>query len=263
MNLRRFPITVWQKLQHPQIVFYALLYFMALMVVGTIAQKYIGLFPATKEFFNSFIVWYGVLPLPAGASILTLLFINLLCHFIARSRWNIQHLGISLAHLGALVLLLGGGMTLAQKHEGFILLRQNETTQNVYAFDQNGSFDFKLGRDKKLALPETKWQLPFTLTLEDFKQDYYQGTDVAQKYESDLQIQENGKSWPVQVAMNSPYRYKNYTFYQSSVLTLPNKETASVVNVVSNPGWLFPYIATGLLFFGLALHAGMRRHGKK
>jgi hypothetical protein len=254
---------LWRRLQHPQIVFYALLYFMALLIGGTIAQKYIGLFPATKEFFNSFYFWLGAIPLPAGASILVLLFINLLCHFIAKSRWGLSHLGVTLAHLGVLVLLLGGGLTLAQKQEGFILLRKNETTQNVYAFDKNGSFDFKTDKHKKIILPNAAWQLPFTLTLENFNQNYYQGTEIAKAYESDLQLIDNQHSWPVQIVMNSPYRYKNYTFYQASVLTLPNNEIASVLNVVSNPGWLFPYIATALLFFGLALHAGMRNHGKK
>lgn len=263
MKIKHFPLWLYRVLQHPQIVFYTLLYFMALLVTGTIAQKYIGLFPATKQFFTAFVVWYGILPLPAGASILTLLFFNLLCHFIAKSRWNIAHLGISLAHLGALLLLLGGGMTLAQKQEGFVLLRKDQPTQNVYAFDRNGSFDFKLNKEKELLLPETKWQLPFALRLENFKQQYYQGTDIAKAYESDLQVLEDKKTWPVQVAMNEPYRYKNYTFYQSSVLTLPNKEAASIINVVSNPGWLFPYIATAIMFLGLALHAGIKHHGKK
>jgi ResB-like family len=259
-----FIINIWRSLQHPQVLFYVLLYFMMLLVGGTIAQKYIGLFIATHSIFNSFIYWIGPFPFPAGASVLTVLFINLLAHFISKSQWRLPQLGTTLAHLSILILLLGGGITLLKKQEGFVVLRKNETTNIMYAYGKDGAMDVQVDqKDGKLIIQAHQWRLPFSLLLQDFKQDYYQGTDIAQAYESDLVIKENFQSWPSQIAMNDPYRYKGYTLYQSSVLTLPNNEIASVLNVVSNPGWLFPYVATGLLFFGLALHAITRRHDKK
>ena len=257
--MKFFPVPKWLKktwrfLQRPDLLFYLLLYFMVLMVVGTIAQKSMGLVPATTMFFNSFILWYGILPLPAGALILSLLFVNLLVHFIAKSQWTLHSFGNNLSHLSILILLLGGGITLMHKQEGFVILRLNETTQNVYDYNE-----------ENLLRPDLKpvFTLPFSLTLQNFKQNYYAGTNIAQKYESDLMINESQHSWPALIEMNAPLRYKGYTFYQSSVLTLPNNEAASVLNVVDNPGWLFPYIATGLLFIGLAFHAGVRRYERK
>lgn len=254
LRLPKFITRLWRFLKKPELLFYAMLYFMVLLIIGTVAQKHMGLFPATEMFFNSFIVWYGILPLPAGATILSLIFINLLVHFISVSKWDISSFGMTLSHLSVLILLLGGGVTLMTKKEGFIVLRLNETTRDVY--------DYK---EENLLRPDIKPQfsLPFSLTLQGFKQNYYQGTDIAQAYESDLSVNDTHQSWPALIAMNSPLRYKGYTFYQSSVLTLPNKEIASVLNVVENPAWLFPYIATGSLFIGLAFHAGRRRYEQK
>jgi len=106
-------------------------------------------------------------------------------------------------------------------------------------------------------------ELPFSLMLENLQQNYYQGTQIAQNYASSLSVIEEKHEWPVLISMNNPFRYKGYTFYQSSILTLPDNETASVLNVVDNAGWLFPYVGTFLLFAGLSLHAWMRRNERK
>lgn len=332
---------LWRALQSPQLLFYALPYFMLVLIAGTVAQKYIGLFSATHQFFNSFILWVGSIPLPAGASVLALLFVNLGAHFISKSQWNRTQIGTSIAHLSILVLLFGGAMTLATKKEGFMILRPNDTVRNVYDYhqrefviEQNGNIILEtdpetfseyqqditikavklcknciLGDDKKLrdlparledelnqwgmeirvdgktiilsefqgnryetkldgksfafSLRRKRFELPFTLLLKNFKQDYYQGTDIASHYESELLVSENKQQWPTLVSMNNPFRYRGYTFYQSSLLALPGSETASVLNVVKNDGWLFPYIATGLLCLGLVLHLAGRRYGRK
>lgn len=113
-----------------------------------------------------------------------------------------------------------------------------------------------------IALRRHSRPLPFALRLEHFTPRYYQGTDIAKSFESAVHIieQDHKQTWPALISMNDPLRYKGYTFYQSSFLTLPNNETASVLNVVKNAGWLFPYIATFMLFAGLLVHLGVRRH---
>ncbi|MDB5478672.1 MAG: ResB family protein [Alphaproteobacteria bacterium] len=340
MKIRAIPTRLFLLLQSPRLLSWLLAYFMGVLVIGTIAQKYIGLFQATHLFFNSFIYWLGPLPVPAGASMLALLFINLLCHFITKSRWTMRHIGTTLAHLSVLVLLLGGGVTLFSKKEGFIILRRNEAVQNMYDYHareflvvKNGrvigrhnfaalkddiiadSLKIKIAKTMRNAtmqkeiltelpikrddeinqaglaiavngmdivtteflqpqperligkdhyrfiLQRRKSTMPFSLLLQNFKQDYYQGTEIAQNYQSSLLVVEAGREWPVQISMNEPLRYKNYTLYQSSVLTLPNGETASVLNAVDNTGWLFPYIATAMMFTGLVLQLWVRRRG--
>ena len=242
-------IKLWRFLQRPDLLFYLLLYFMALLIAGTVAQKWMGLFPATKMFFNSFVIWYGILPLPAGATILGLVFINLLVHFIVKSRWTLSSFGNNLAHLSVLILLLGGAAALAYKQEGFLLLAKGQPTANIYQSDED---DF-LKADSKPV-----FTLPFTVTLNALDDGYYPGTDVAQYYLSAIDITDGNHTASEYIAMNDPLRYRGYTFYQSSVLTLPDQQRISVLSVVYNPGWLFPYLATALLFLGLAFHAGVK-----
>lgn len=244
------PDKIWRFLQRPDLLFYLLAYLMTLLVVGTVAQKFMGTFPAIRMFFTSFVLWYGILPLPGGALVLGAMFINLLVHFLVKTTWTVTGLGNHLAHLGILILLLGGGITLCTKQEGFLLLLPDTTTAHVY---QSNDSDF-LDADSKPA-----FTLPFGVTLEKFEQGYYPGTETAQYYVSTLRI--NGQSH--YVAMNEPLRYRGYTFYQSSVLNLPGKPAGSVLSVVRNPGWLFPYLATALLFAGLVFHAGRKRYERR
>lgn len=327
----------------PKPVFYLLLYFMGLLIAGTIAQKYMGLFPATHMFFNAFLVWYGPIPFPAGATILCVLFGNLLLHFVRYSAWNLTQLGTTLAHLSILVLLFGGAVTLFDKQEGFMILQQDTPQQKNYDYHQryltverNGiqvvhkphhalashkqldgtpfrvtslcrnctlddagtlqTQDARLDDEMNqmavtlqtqdgvtfvltefltpnathsirndnytLRFERKAHPLPFALSLQNLTQSFYAGTAIAQEYASDIDIIESGYTWPVHIAMNKPFRYKGYTFYQSSVLGLGNGQTASVLNVVKNSGWFFPYISSALLFIGLGLHAWMRRHGR-
>lgn len=349
--------TLWRFLHSPRLLFYVLIYFMGVLVVGTVAQKEMGLFSATHLFFNSFFYWIGPVPVPVGASVLLVLFINMTAHFVTTSKWDKPYIGSTIAHFSILLLLFGGGVTLLTKQEGFMLLRQNDSTPMVYDYHRRDIVVYRntkeiarirangLHANTVLALPSTlpvtitlqercenchldeqgalapltankedevnqwgmrfsvqgkkdthakditvtefsaphefmtqgdipyrialrrySWPLPFSLELIQFSQSYHPGTGIAQHYESALYVREpaqDGKaarSWPARISMNDPLRYNGYTFYQSSVLSLPNNEVASVLNVVKNAGWLFPYIATFLLCAGLLVHLGVRRH---
>jgi hypothetical protein len=359
--LKRF----WQFCSGPKLQFFVMPYFMAVLVAGTVAQKYMGLFPATEKFFNSFILWVGPLPLPGGSLALTVIFLNLCVHFVLKSQWKWPQLGTTLSHLGVLVLLAGGIVTLFNKQEGFIILQQGQPASEMYAYHER-EFIIAQGREvlwqksdkhlvadeditndkwpftvqimqkepnvvlKETAAPpfgaqgvakkyklspqqakledelnqmglvfsvidkktekETQWltteflseqphmkidgreynftlkrqsrPLPFKLVMKDFRQDYYAGTDMARAYATSLNIVDGTKKWPSTIAMNEPLRYKGYTFYQSSVLNLPDLPPASVLACVRNIGWLFPYLASALIFGGLVLHAGSRRYAR-
>lgn len=334
----------------PHLLFYILPYMMALLIAGTIAQKYVGLFTATKTFFSSFILWVGPLPLPGGALALSLLFINLTAYFILKSQWTRAGIGSTLTHLGVIVLLSGGMVTLINKQEGFIILRHGQQAEAFYDYHtryftvqkdgktiwqtttdhlkpgqlltlpnmpfkihidavyQNSFLDkdgvlqemmakkeeetnqvglrFTLGGAKPVKMTTTEFlqqqphlktsqgtyrfilkrashNLPFALQLKELNQDLYPGTDTAKSYASHFTVVEKDHTWPAHVSMNDPLRYKGYTFYQASVLTLPNGEQASVLNTVKDIGWLFPYLATTLVCIGLFVNAWVRRHAKK
>ncbi len=109
-------------LASPKIFFYALIWLMVLLVVGTVSQKYIGLYLAGEIYFSSFIVWLGgAVPVPGGYSVIAVIGLNLFCRTI-QERWERQKAGTIIVHLGALLLLLGGFITAAFSIEGNMVI---------------------------------------------------------------------------------------------------------------------------------------------
>ncbi len=62
------------------------------------------------------------------------------------------------------------------------------------------------------------------------------------------------------IYMNQPLRYDGKAFYQASY---GKGDTLSILQVVSNPGWLLPYISCALITLGLLIalrHHPVQRH---
>ena len=112
----------------PIVVFYALAWLMVLVVVGTIAQRYIGLYQSQMKFFSSFIWWLGPVPVPGGYPTLTVIFIGLATKLVFKSKWRRENLGTIVTHIGALALLFGGFLTAAFSYEGGMVLPEGETS---------------------------------------------------------------------------------------------------------------------------------------
>lgn len=335
--------------------FYILPLLMILLVAGTIAQRWMGLWPAYDMFFASFIIWAGPVPLPGGYILLGILAINLSAKFLLKSEWRWRKAGINLSHLGALVLLIGGLITAISAKEYFMLIAEGQETPYIYSYQEKAlvvykeeklaaelnarnfntqavtgvPFEIKIidhcanceiekredvpasisthGMAKFMALspkapgknPEAdlsgltfeirgageeqdglyiafdgmpqpikiqineipytilfgkiQERLPFSIKLEEFTKDAYQGSDMARDYISELLVIDGDSQWPVRIEMNEPLRYKGYTFFQSSFEETPMYDL-SILAVVKNKGWLFPYIGALIIGAGLLLH---------
>ena len=107
---------------NPVITFYALLWLIVLLIIGTIAQKYIGLYPAQQKYFASFIVRGLLLPIPGGWTVMVIIVIGLTAKLLLPTTWNIRKLGNNIIHLGALLLLIGGFVTAINKNEGSLVI---------------------------------------------------------------------------------------------------------------------------------------------
>lgn len=105
-----------------------------------------------------------------------------------------------------------------------------------------------------LIIEKRRYSLPFSLYLNDFQANHHPGTTTARGYHSDVTVRDGDVAWPVRIEMNAPLRYKGYTFFQSSFFKPDGDKEYSVLAVVQNRAWLFPYIGTGLMAFGLLLH---------
>ena len=114
------------------------------------------------------------------------------------------------------------------------------------------------GATYQIALRKVQRPLPFSITLKAFEKQIHPGTDVAREYQSDIVVTESsGVSWPAIIRMNEPLRTQGYTLYQSSVIETQG-ERFSVLAVVKNKGWLFPYIACAVMAVGLIWHSVIR-----
>ncbi len=108
-----------------------------------------------------------------------------------------------------------------------------------------------------LALRFKRSYYPYSLTLKDFRFDRYVGTNTAKNFSSLVQLKDPAQNVDrdVLIWMNNPLRYAGNTFYQSSFDQATEQTT--VLQVVSNPGWMAPYVACMLVATGMLAHFGV------
>lgn len=123
-----------KKLASPSVVFYSLPWLMLLLILGTTAQKEIGVFEAQRLYFSAWIIWLGPLPLPGSYPTLGLITISLFAKFLLYSPWRRHQAGIIITHLGVLILLLGGLVTAFTQQEGFISLKEGQRGSSVSGY---------------------------------------------------------------------------------------------------------------------------------
>ncbi len=362
------PAPFWSRLidrlADPKIVFFALPYLMLLLAAGTVAQKEMGLYAATRLFFSSWVIWLGPLPLPGLYPVTALIALALFTKLIFKSAWSRARAGTIVVHAGVLVLLCGGLLTALTQKEGYMLIPEGESRSAVEDYHSRvltvarngetiltlphtalrdgmtigaGTLPFSLtilhyalnneplpqdrdsapeglpwhgpaakvrlaprpadkqdennhagltllargagaeqdggylltelmphrpeivhsGDTYTLSFARAETRLPFSLALTDITRDLHPGTQTARAYRAALVITDGDASWPVEIGMNEPLRYRGYTFYQSSYIATEAGE-ATVLSVVRNSGRLFPYAASALIAAGLLLHILMR-----
>ncbi len=98
---------------------------------------------------------------------------------------------------------------------------------------------------------------PYSLTLNDFRFDRYVGTQMAKNYSSDLILRDpsQGVDREVRVWMNNPLRYAGDTIYQASFDK--GTERTTTLQVVTNGGWMIPYVSCMLVGLGMLAHFGV------
>jgi hypothetical protein len=136
----------------------------------------------------------------------------------------------------------------AQQEYYLSALNQRRLTLASKNKQAKNSFEFVLKR--------REYQLPVSIQLLDVKRDLHQGTQIAKSYESKIAVIEDPlkPARTLTVAMNKPFRYKEFTFFQSSYGIAPDGSEFSALAVVENKGRLIPYISGILASLGLLLH---------
>jgi len=138
-----------------------------------------------------------------------------------------------------------------------VTLRDGETSLGTWLVSNvfedrfpEQSFTYE-GTTYSVGLRFQRTYLPFAITLLDFKHERYPGTNIPKSFSSRIRVDDldSEETKETTVFMNNPLRHRGLTFYQAS---FAKQDTASMFQVVRNPGWLLPYISCTLVSIGLA-----------
>ena len=113
------------------------------------------------------------------------------------------------------------------------------------------------GKPYEIEMRFKRLMKPYSVRLIDFRFDRYVGTDTPKNFSSEVELvdEANGVNATKKIWMNNPLRYGGDTLYQADW----DKETeaGTVLQVVSNAGWMIPYVSCMLVGTGMLYHFGL------
>ena len=136
-----------------------------LVFIGTLAQQKLDAFYAQKKYFDTLLVWwtpegknFSIPVFPGGYLIGGVLLVNLLAAHAARFRLTWKKTGITLAHAGLILMLVGGLYTALWSADTRMTIAQGSTVNYAESFK-----DFELAvidksdpnHDTVVAIPES------------------------------------------------------------------------------------------------------------
>ena len=92
--------------------------------------------------------------------------------------------------------------------------------------------------------------------MEDVERELHPNTQIAKSYSSTITVRKDLSELPrkAKISMNKPFRYQDYTFFQSGYGIDEDGQEFTSLAVVKNSGRLIPYLASLLSTFGLVIH---------
>lgn len=120
---------ILMALTSTRLYFWASLWLMVILIIGTVAQRELGLYQAQLKYFNSWFFWEGPLPLPGGIPTLGIIFLGLFFQLLFKTKFSDKNkIGISITHLGVFLLLLGGIITNFASIEGSMIIPEGKSS---------------------------------------------------------------------------------------------------------------------------------------
>jgi ABC-type transport system involved in cytochrome c biogenesis permease subunit len=110
------------------------------------------------------------------------------------------------------------------------------------------------GKPYELALRFKRIPKPYSVSLLDFKFERYVGTTTPKNFESVVRFQDPKQKVDLTAAiyMNNPLRYGGDTLYQAD--WNHQTERGTVLQVMTNAGWMVPYVACMIVAAGMLVH---------
>jgi len=106
------------------------------------------------------------------------------------------------------------------------------------------------GKSYDVSLRLKRYYKPYAVKLIDVRTDKYMGTNTPQNFSSDIRLIDPTREVDrnVHIWMNNPLRYSGETLYQSGA---PEGTDITVLQVVTNSGWMIPYVACMIVLVGM------------
>jgi hypothetical protein len=115
------------------IFYYATIWLVMLVIVGTVAQKFFGLQACLEKYFSAWFLQPMDMPiyLPSGRFVMAVIMVNLAAKLIVATKWKWKMAGINITHFGVMLLMIGGVITAYTTTEGSLALREG-TSSSIF-----------------------------------------------------------------------------------------------------------------------------------
>jgi len=155
--------------------------------------------------------------------------------------WGRKRVGFLMTHASLLLVFAGAALTYFGKVEGQLGLWEGETGSTAVNYDGQGNV-------------VSQHELPFSVKLEDFVLETYQGTRRPSGFASRVVVTDldTGKSFPARIWMNTPLHHRGWSLFQSSYQQQGGRE-ATVLSVSKDPGQLVVFVGYATLVLGMIL----------
>lgn len=193
----------------------------AVLAAGTIVEKQHGSEFALAHVYGTW--WFvGLWALVAG----------LMVYMAVKCRmW--KRLAVCALHASILLILIGALLTKLTGQHGRMKLEPNRPESHFFIKDKGEI---------------TKEALPFSLTLDRFEIENYEGSNKPKDYVSYLKLQDGETRKDIVISMNNILKHRHYRFYQSDY----DEQGNSVLDVARDPwGIGVTYAGYVLLFVSL------------
>ncbi len=199
------------------------------LAAGTIVESARGAEAATRAVYAA--PWFRAL-LAVFAS-------NLGCSLVSLWPWGRRRIGYAITHGSMLVILAGALATELGKTEGQLAIWEGNEAKAVA-----GGPATPTGEAPVVAT------LPFSVRLDAFEIDYYEGTRRPAQFRSRVTVKDpaSGRETPAVIEMNRELAYGGYRFFQSSYREAPGRDQ-TILSVSSDPGE--PIVFAG--YYGLVI----------
>ena len=111
------------------------------------------------------------------------------------------------------------------------------------------------GRNWMIALRPMRYYKPYSVTLQKFTHERYDGTEIPKNFSSRVTLIDPQRMMnrDVLIYMNHPLRYRGETFYQAG---FQKDDQGTILQVVHNPSFIAPYAACVIVAVGLLVQFG-------